>query len=677
MHLRGRIPSRKRKSLVMDHPILPYLCTLFLGIAQTDLCAQTDGDTLLGSLDTVQVMATRISGTLMHTGRQLQVLDHRLLTHAPAPSLSEVLRAHTLVDVRQRGPFDVQTDLGLRGGTFEQTLVLLDGIPLSDPQTGHHAMNLPLNADALERVEVLYGGASRTFGAGAFSGAVNLISRAPQGTRGSLVMEGGSHGSYRAQLAQDLSYDHGGVRISAQVGHSDGHVPNSDFDQRSMYLGGTHRFRRLVLKGQLGTGNKRFGAQNFYSSTYPDQQEITGLLMAALELRNDASSWTWSVRTYHRQHDDRFQLFRESEGYYRYDEGYFIRSETDTARFTPTFFYTFHNRHRTNVSGAEANLKRSWKAGTTAVGVHLRDERIQSNVLGKPLDEPRTVGSAREAFTRADDRQNLAMHLDHRYVHGRWGVDAGVLLNLNSAFAPEWAPGVDLHHRWNPAHTTYTNVGRAFRLPTWTDLYYSRGGAQGSLTLKPEHADQVELGHRVTHLRWTASAALWRRAGDDLIDWVQFPGETVVRAANLTEVNMNGVELMATYRTANAKGRGGAGYTHQWTDQQEFPFTSLYVLDHLSDVALIWWQQQVRQRWSARLNASWRVRNGSYRRQLDGSEQGYPSPLRVDARIDHAWRQVSLFAAVNNLLDVPQVDRGEVPLPGRWLSAGVELRWRQ
>jgi len=132
------------------------------------------------ALDTLRVTATRIASTLPRTGRHLQVMDSAVLANAPHPEVSELLRANSLVDVRQRGPFDVQTDLSIRGGTFDQALVLVDGIPMTDPQTGHHLMNLPLLADALERVEVLYGGASRTFGGGAFSGAVNLITREPR-----------------------------------------------------------------------------------------------------------------------------------------------------------------------------------------------------------------------------------------------------------------------------------------------------------------------------------------------------------------------------------------------------------------------------------------------------------------------------------------------------------------
>lgn len=650
------------------------LCLSFLPTCALSISLQAQPSIPL-TLDTVKVSATRIASPLPRTARHLQVMDSALLANAPRPEVSEVLRAHSLVDVRQRGPFDVQTDLSIRGGTFDQALVLVDGIPMTDPQTGHHLMNLPLLTDALERVEVLYGGASRTFGGGAFSGAVNLITKVPQGGRGSLTLEGGAFGSFRSRLMQEVGGAEGGLRITAFHARSDGHVPNSDFEQTGAHLSGVKRFSRLVLKGQLGTVHKRFGAQNFYSSLYPDQQEIIGTYLGALELRNDASAWVWSVRAYGRWHDDRFQLFREGDGHYRYRNGFFIRGEADTARFTPTFFYTFHNRHRTQVAGAEAQVQRRWKGGTTAIGVHGRSEHILSNVLGRVLDSPIEAAGAREAFTRRDERQNLAVHVDHRWEKGRFELDAGLLLNANTRFMPEWVPGADAVFRWNGRHSTYTSVGRAFRLPTWTDLYYNRGGAQGSLDLLPESATNMELGHRLYGARWKAQVALWRRQGSDLIDWVRLPGETTVRAANLTQVDINGIELSYSMHTNDQRGQGGALYAYQLSDQQDFPFTSLYVLDHLVHNAVVWWQHELGAGFRARVNATWRTRNGQYVRYSDGQLVDYPQPLRIDLRADREYGRVGLFISVSNVLNAEQVDRGNVPLPGRWLCAGMRVKW--
>jgi vitamin B12 transporter len=650
-----------------------FLLTLLLahaGHAQSDSLSG-------GTLDTLRVTATRITSPLQSTGRHLQVVDSATLATAPRPEVSELLRTHTLVDVRQRGPFDVQTNLSIRGGTFEQALLLVDGIPMTDPQTGHHLMNIPLLADALERVEVLHGGASRTFGGGAFSGAIHLITREARSNRGSLTLEGGEYGTYRARLSQETGNANGGIRLTAFHARSGGYIHNTDFDQSGAHLSGHRRFGTIKLQAQLGAVHKRFGAQNFYSSAFPDQHEITGTYLGALTVRNDQGPWRWLLRSYHRRHDDQFQLFRESDGFYRHADGYFIRGTSDTARFSPTFFYTFHNRHRTRVSGAEASLARSWQAGTTAIGIHGRDERILSNVLGEPLGTPREAAGAREAFTRGTGRRNLAIHMDHRYERGRSGIDAGVLVNLNTEFIPEWIPGADIFHRWNGHHTTYASAGRAFRLPTWTDLYYNRGGAQGSRDLRPEHADQLELGHRVAHRRWSATLALWRRQGRDLIDWVRLPGETLTRAANLTRVDINGVEIAFTHTLPGERGRGGLLYAYQWADQQGFNFTSLYVLDHLEHNAVLWWQQRIGRAWHLHTSANWRTRSGTYARFADGAAMPYPAPLRLDMRLQWQKGAFTLFVGGTNLLDAEQIDRGNILLPGRWMTGGAQVQWGQ
>lgn len=626
-------------------------------------------------LDTVQVTATRITSPLPRTARHLQVLDSLRIATAPRPEVSELLRTATLVDVRQRGPFDAQTDIGIRGGTFDQALVLVDGIPMTDPQTGHHLMNLPLLGDAIERIEVLYGGAARTFGASAMTGAINVLTRAPEGRKGSLQVEGGEFGAGLVRVAQAIGWAKGGVRLSAFHGRHAGHVPNSDMDRTGGHLSALYRFRRLVVRGQLAGLHRRFGAQNHYSSAFPDQQEIIGSYLAAAEARCEDAPWKWSIKAYERRHDDRFQLFRESDGYYRHAGGFFIRGEADTARFAPTLFYTFHNRHRTQVSGADASIKRRWRAGTTAIGAHARLERILSNVLGEPMAQPIAARGAREAFTRRAERRNLALHLDHRTELRRWGVDAGVLLNVNSDFAPEWAPGIDLYHRWSEGQVSYVSAGRAFRFPTWTDLYYTRGGAQGSKDLRAEHADQVEAGHRMHREAWSLVVCAWRRKGMDLIDWVRLPGDPVTRAANLTEVDLNGIEIQFDLRPGRRNGEGGLLYGYQWSDQRSFPFTSLYVLDYLEHSAVLWWVQRVARHWMFRADLSWRTRNGTYAGLSDGRDLAYPSPLRLDMRIDRRLGPLTLQVGATNLLDAEQVDRGNVALPGRWLTAGVRVDW--
>lgn len=655
------------------HPMCarPFLSLLLVLAGLDPIHAQRD--TL--QLDTVPITATRIPGTLERVARHVQILDHRTLRGAARPEVSEVLRNHTAIDVRQRGPFDAQTDLSMRGGTYDQALVLIDGIPMSDPQTGHHLMDLPVLSDAIERIDVCYGGASRTFGAGAFSGAVNLITRRPTGKSGSLTVDGGEYGSWRVRGMQEWTHHGFGMRVAAFHGRSDGAVVNSDQSHSGAHLSVGNQWQRIELRGQAGWSDKRFGAQNFYSSLYPAQQEYTRTLLAALELKH-RGLWSWSVRSYFRQHHDRFELFREGDGYYRFRNGYFIRGEADTARFSRTFYYTFHNVHRTQVLGAEAEIHRAWKAGTTAIGLHARQEDILSNVLGMKLDGPIRANGSRDPYTLGDGRRNLAIHVDHRYTWKRLTVDAGVLLNINTAFAPEWLPGLDLGHTWNHHHTTYASVSRAFRLPTYTDLYYNRGGAVGSLDLRPEHGDQVEIGHRVRRGRWNATVSAFSRRGYDLIDWVKRPGEQTVRASNITAVDLHGVEFSTGWMSDDERLTLGGIYAYQWTDREAFDFTSLYVLDQLRHRLTVWGEQRVAQ-FTVRANVLWQQRVGTYIDFHEGVATPYPENFRVDARVSWDHGPIQLFAGAYNLLNTAQMDRANVVLPGRWITAGITVKWNQ
>ena len=125
-------------------------------------------------LDTVTVTANRAQSDLQSATRTVSVMTDDDVKNTPAFTNSETIENFSALDVRQRGPLDVQSDISVRGGTFDQTLILLNGIRINDPQTGHHNMNLPITFDLIQQVEVLEGGASRVYGPNAFSGAVNF-----------------------------------------------------------------------------------------------------------------------------------------------------------------------------------------------------------------------------------------------------------------------------------------------------------------------------------------------------------------------------------------------------------------------------------------------------------------------------------------------------------------------
>ena len=144
------------------------LITLTIALAICNLKAQ---NSIEKNLDEVIVSANRAQTEGNITNVQIISLEE--IENAPVQTIEDLLEYAMNVDVRQRGGQGVQADISIRGGTFEQVLVMLNGIKLNDPQTGHHTMDLPVSLEQIERIEIITGGASRIFGNYAYTGAIN------------------------------------------------------------------------------------------------------------------------------------------------------------------------------------------------------------------------------------------------------------------------------------------------------------------------------------------------------------------------------------------------------------------------------------------------------------------------------------------------------------------------
>ena len=114
---------------------------------------------------------------LSETGMHYTIITAKDIKHLPVQNVNELLAYVSGVDIRQRGPMGTQADIGIRGSTFDQVLVMVDGVRMSDPQTGHHQMNLPVPLQMIERIEIIRGTAARRYGLNALGGVVNVITK--------------------------------------------------------------------------------------------------------------------------------------------------------------------------------------------------------------------------------------------------------------------------------------------------------------------------------------------------------------------------------------------------------------------------------------------------------------------------------------------------------------------
>ncbi len=401
--------------------------------------------------DEVVVTAARVPMLWSEAGRMLTVIGKEEIANAPARSIQDLLEYAVNVDVRQRGNFGVQSDISMRGGTFDQTLILLNGIKINDPQTGHHNMNLPIELDNVERIEILQGPASRVYGPNAFSGAINIITNSAGRRNLHLSLSEGEYNTYSAAAGGCFNLGRVNNYVSFTKKNSEGYMPNTDYNLANFFYRAGTRLAGGTLEAQAGYTDKAFGANSFYSAKYPDQFERTRTTFATIKY-TAGTGLRFTPSLYWRRHNDKFELFRNA---------------------APSW-YKNHNYHRTDVLGGGANLSYISDLGTTSAGVEVRYEGILSNVLGKPLSTPISVpGEGGAMFTRSDSRVNTSLFLEHSVTAGICSASFGVMLNDNTAFGFKAFPGMDVNLKITGGASVFASANKALRIPTFTDLYYS------------------------------------------------------------------------------------------------------------------------------------------------------------------------------------------------------------
>jgi iron complex outermembrane receptor protein len=622
----------------------------------------------------VVVSAQRSATVWQQAARAIQVIDRSAIEAAPVRNVAELLEFALNVDVRQRGILGVQSDISIRGGSFDQTLILINGIKMTDPQTGHHQMNLPVELEQIERIEILLGGGSRIFGPNAFAGAINIITRKEAPSHLQVGLTGGAFGLREAKLNGSLQQKRWNHSLGGTHRASTGFQRNTDFSWNQLYAQSAASLGNHRLLLNAGWNQKAFGASTFYSGSFPNQFEATQtLLLSASDQWQASEKLRISSRLYYRQHQDRFELFRESEGFYIRTAANRFVLDRDTA----PAWYNGHNYHLTRSAGAELDAQFRSRWGTTVLGLEYREEQVLSNVLGSaqlPQAVPNEPDFAQ--YTRQAGRGNVSTFLEHNAQFRRWTLSAGTLYNYNSAFGTAFFPGVDLGYRLSDPLRIYASVNRSLRFPTYTDLYYNRGGAVGSIDLQPESALHYELGTKLRTGRLQAQGTVFVRQGKNLIDWIRLNGSSQTQAANLTQVNLRGLELSAQFSTRfrELADQVRISYSYLQADTNSQNFESNYALDFLRHQFNLSLQQRLHRNTVLSWQVSWQDRLGGYFSPQQQQEIDFQPVFLVFGRLQQQLGPWRFFAEVSNLFDVPVMDIGNVPQPGRWWNAGLQYQ---
>ena len=238
-------------------------------------------DTKMVSLQGVNVVGTRAPLTQSQQARMVTVLSREEIQAAPVQSVNDLLKYVAGIDVRQKGPLGALTDVSIRGGNSEQITVLLNGINICDPQTGHNTFDLPVDMNDIERVEVIEGPAARVYGTSSLLGAINIVTKAPKQTSLTAHAEGGSYGYLSAGIRGNIASGRWNNQLSATATRSDGYLRNSkgglnaDYNTVKSFYQGSYSDPTVNVRWHAGLSAKNFGSNTFYSAKYDNQFEHT------------------------------------------------------------------------------------------------------------------------------------------------------------------------------------------------------------------------------------------------------------------------------------------------------------------------------------------------------------------------------------------------------------------
>ena len=673
---------------LMKHFSLSLATFIALFSVQPAAFAQTESGNM--AVDTTALSPAAVTGGFSVTPeaapRALVVLDTQEIAETGAPSLADVLETVPGIDVRSRGAVGITTDLSVRGGTFEQTALWVDGVRWSAPQTGHHLMDLPVDPEDISRIEVFRGGASSALGTGAMTGAVALTA-GPSTKDGALIVsETGSNAWMRAKARVDFGTDLNAKtvarhRFSLSRMGTTGFAQNTDASLLRARYAGWLAGDWGSLRTSAGYVGKNFGAQNFYTAIFPFQYEETQTLQAQAVYNKAWENASVEAALHHRTHTDLFQLFREHNDFFTLtDDGFYVMAGDTAGLYAPgTSWYSGPNQHVSHTTGGRLAWRLQSDLGETFVSVDSRRKFVKSNVLG--VD---SLGDGDSVYRRADFRFNTDVAVGHRAELGVFALSATAAWNHNTMFGTRFVPGAELSidMSGDGSSILFASANRSVRHPSFTDLYYTVGNAVGSRDLTSEWADHRETGVRLSLAKDAAygvqfEQALFHRQGHDLIDWYRPNGSDITFAINLREVSFTGLEYVFNI-TPNQVLTGDwqlryarLGYTTMEASETSVGFESNYVLDGLKtkvDASV-----GVQGPGAVRLDARWshQDRLGGY--VVPGGEEVEFAPFSlVSFTLSKTFQpdDFRVYFRVDNALDREYVDLGNVQQPGRWLRLG-------
>ena len=578
-------------------------------------------------LDEVVVSESKIDIPFSKKYRSVEVIDSKSIVESGVNNVVDLLQQVSGVDLRKRGVPGTQADLYIRGGGFDQTLLLIDGMKMDDIQTGHHTLNLLLPIQLIERIEIIKGPASRIFGQNAFNGAINIVTKTlPKSDKKlfEVMVSNPTFGSFKqfgflinSRLLLKEKFN---AQLTFSRSKSDGYRYNTDYSNDFFFFKSEIKTKKNPIIITSGFTEKKFGANGFYASpSAVDQYEETQASFVGISTLFDSKKLLIRPKLYWRRGQDEYIYIRNNPSVYR-------------------------NLHITNKIYLDFSFSKLFDSSRLNFGIDLSSSSISSNNLGK------------------HNRFTSSLYADYTFKtkDNKLSFSPGFSVSNFSDMSTHFFPGVDIGFDLSEKINLYANYGKTYRIPTYTDLYYSDRNTIGNPNLSPEHAITNEIGIKYSNENIDISSSYFFRKSSNIIDYVKQSEQDKWEATNIRNLDTNGFDFNFLFKLSpNNSLRLGYTYLFDKSYVSEVNY-SRYAINSL------------RHQLNTRLALKYSNKITHTLINRFGERSNNVSHIVYDSNLKYQLSNNSyFFINVNNIFNEEYYETNLVPMPGRNFLLGV------